>query len=250
MFETIHATTHKISAKIPQSSAAILVLALLSGYVTVAAAAAKIEPPAAPPAPAVCKSDTDTFCVEGDKDKGARLNRQGLEYTAKQDYDQALGLFKRAIATDNSNPEYHYNLGVTYSHMGMMQEEEESYMDVLAIEPNDPKLNRALTNTYFNLACLYALQGKKDQAFVQLEKLFSIDRENMYHDVVGDKDLASLRDDPRYTELLKKKPEKSSESEEAGKPEEASKPASPKKTAKPKKPAKPKAPAKSDVPAK
>ena len=242
MFEMIHATTHKISIPPKKSSAAILILALLSGYVTAATAAAKAEPPAA--TPVVCNADTDTFCVEGDKDKGARLNRQGLEYTAKQDYDQALGLFKRAIATDNSNPEYHYNLGVTYSLMGMMQEEEESYMDVLAIEPNDPKLNRALTNTYFNLACLYALQGKKDQAFVQLEKLFSIDRENMYHDVVGDKDLASLRDDPRYKELLKKKPEKSSESEEAGKPEEASKPASPKKTAKPKKPVKSEVPVK------
>ena len=201
MFKMIHATTHKISAKIPQSSAAILVLALLSGYTTVAAAAAKAEPPAA--APTVCNSDTDTFCVEGDKDKGARLHRQGLEYSAKQDYDQALDLFKRAIEADNSNPEYHYHLGLTYYHKGMFEEEESSYMDVLAIESNDPKLNPVLVKTYFSLACLYAQQGKKDQAFAQLEKLFSIDR-SMFHDVKSDKDLDSLRDDPRYHQLIKR----------------------------------------------
>ena len=246
MSATNHTAAHTHGTPYDYACAAVLALTLLAGCATVNAA----QTTAPSTESIVCNSDTDSFCVEGDQDKAARLNRQGLEYSAIQDYDQALDFFKQAIELDNTNPEYHYHHGLTYSFKRMPKEEEASYMDVLAIEPNDPKLNRALANTYFNLACLYALQGKKDQAFVQLEKLFSIDRENMYHDVVGDKDLASLRDDPRYKELLKKKPDNSSESGEASKPEETSKPASPKKTAKPKKPANSKKPAKSEVPAK
>ena len=209
MFGISPATTGKASPK-AVASATIFLLALLAGCTTHKTA----QTVPSPAASNVCNADTDTFCLEGDKDSGARLNRQGLEYAAKKDYVQALDLFKRAIELDNPNPEYHYNLGVTYSFLGNPQQEEAAYMNVLAIEPDDPKLNPFLVDTYFNLACLYALQGKKDQAFVHLEKLFSIGSNSFYHRVQSDTDLDSLRDDPRYNQLVTKS-DTNSKSDEA-----------------------------------
>ncbi len=214
MFEIFLASMSKVSAKKTKPAIAILMLALLPGCAAVNPA--KTEPPTV--ASTVCNADTDTFCVEGEKDSAARLNRQGLEYAAKQDYDQALEQFKRAIELDNANPEYHYSLGVTYSFKGMKEEEEAAYMAVLAIESEDPSRNPALANTYFNLACLYALQGKKDQAFEHLQKLFTLDAKKLYHFVQSDSDLDSLRDDPRYKQLMAKKAD-DSKAEEAGKSE-------------------------------
>ena len=183
----------------------LLLLALLPSCTT--AIPAKTETPASAPAVTrVCTSETDTFCVEGEKDSGARFNMQGLEFARKQEYTQALEQFKKAVEMDNSNPEYHYNLGVTYSYLGKVEGEEASYMDVLAIEPDDPKANPALADTYFNLACLYALQGKKEMAFANLEKLFKVDSNALYHRVQTDEDLKSLRDDPRFKQLLAEKP--------------------------------------------
>ncbi len=190
----------KTSTDITKVCAAIFVLVLLPGC-----RAAPVNTAAEPPAASVeCKSDTDTFCVEGNQDSAARLNRQGAEYAAKKDYDKALDFFNQAIALDNSNPEFHYNLGVTYSYKGMAAEEEAAYMNVLAIEPDDPVANPALANAYFNLACLYALQGKKDQAFVQLEKLLTVDSRTLYHYLQSDEDLKSLREDPRFKQLVAK----------------------------------------------
>ena len=219
-----YARTYKIiTNKFKPSVAPLLMLILIPGCgVAVVGEKNEISPYA--PAIVICNSDTDTYCLEGAKDSGARLNRQALEYVAKKDYDQAMDLFKRAIELDNSNPEYHYNLGLTYYFKGMFQEEESSYMNVLAIEPDDLKINPVLANTYFSLACLYAQQGKKDQAFNQLEKLLTIAPTTLY-DNINDRDLDSLRDDPRYKQLLAKKPASSSESGEAttsgisGKPE-------------------------------
>ena len=80
-------------------------------------------------------------------------------------------------------------------------------MAALAIKPNSPdtpKLDRVWANVYFNLACLYALQGKKDQAFEQLENLVVLGGNQLFHTVQGDKDLDSLRDDPRFQPMLDK----------------------------------------------
>lgn len=193
-------------------------LAFMLGVGSAVANAAPTE--SSPKATVECNADTDEFCVEGDKDKAARLNRQALEFSSKQDYDQALDLFKKAINLDKTNPDYHYNIALTYYYKGMLKEEEASYLKVLAIEPNDPVLNPALARTYFGLACVYAEQGKKDKAFAQLEKLLTIDPNMLYHSI-RDKDLDSLRDDPRFEQFLVKKSgdageSKSKNSDESG----------------------------------
>lgn len=57
--------------------------------------------------------------------------------------------------------------------------------------------------TSYNLACYQALQGKKEEAFANLEKAIDAGFANAPH-LQKDADLASLRDDARFAELLNK----------------------------------------------
>ena len=161
----------------------------------------------------VCKNDTDTFCVETDKDSAARHNQQGLEYAEAKEYDKALDSFKKAIELDKSNPEFHYNLGLTYFSKGMPEEEEAAYMNGLAMKPGDPLHAPYFAKIHFNLACLYALQGKKDQAFEHLEMVYATADTLLFHYVESDADLASLREDPRYKALIARQAKSDSSSE-------------------------------------
>lgn len=54
---------------------------------------------------------------------------------------------------------------------------------------------------YYNLACSYALTGRKDEAFGALQRALALGYADREH-LCNDSDLASLRDDPRYQTLL------------------------------------------------
>ena len=202
------------SATYLHTYAVVLSLALLPACATVHTA----QTESGAVANVICKNDTDTFCVESDKDRALKLNQQGIEYGVAQEYDKALDSFKKAVELDNSNPQFHYNLGVTYSSKGMPVEEEAAYMNGLALRPGDPLHATYFAQIHFNLACVYALQGKKDQAFEQLEMLYATSDTLMYHYVESDRDLASLREDPRYKELIARQAKRESSSEKAGPP--------------------------------
>ena len=57
--------------------------------------------------------------------------------------------------------------------------------------------------TSYNLACFQALQGKKDEAFANLEKAITAGFGNAPQ-ILKDEDFASLRDDPKFAELVAK----------------------------------------------
>ncbi len=155
----------------------------------------------------VCVNDTDTFCIENDRQKATKINQQGFERASRAQYDEALALFKQAIALDDSNQEYYYNMGLAYSFKGMVAEEEAAYLAGLATKPvaqNFHRRNSTVADIYYNLACLYALQNKKDQAFEYLDKLAALDFDQAFHFSPDDKDLDSLRDDPRFKGVLDK----------------------------------------------
>jgi tetratricopeptide (TPR) repeat protein len=53
----------------------------------------------------------------------------------------------------------------------------------------------------YNLACAEAMLGESDEALTHLEQAIAA-RPSFAEDARGDADFASLRDDPRFTELL------------------------------------------------
>lgn len=58
------------------------------------------------------------------------------------------------------------------------------------------------TVSLYNLACLYSLLNKKDEAFEWLEKALKITKDRK--EIENDPDLDNLRQDPRFKELLNK----------------------------------------------
>ena len=57
---------------------------------------------------------------------------------------------------------------------------------------------------YYNLACSFALMGRKEEAFGALERAVSLGWDNFDH-LKKDADLESLRTDPRFRSLLSSK---------------------------------------------
>jgi hypothetical protein len=58
-------------------------------------------------------------------------------------------------------------------------------------------------NSHYNLACVLARQGRKDEAFAALEKSVDLGFRNAKH-MEADEDLKSLREDDRFKEIVKK----------------------------------------------
>lgn len=54
---------------------------------------------------------------------------------------------------------------------------------------------------YYNLACSYALTGRKEEALVTLKRALALGYSDREH-LCNDSDLASLHDDPRFQALL------------------------------------------------
>jgi hypothetical protein len=56
--------------------------------------------------------------------------------------------------------------------------------------------------THYNLACFRALAGEREGAFDALERAVELEPENVRKWAEGDSDLDSIRDDPRFGQLL------------------------------------------------
>lgn len=64
-------------------------------------------------------------------------------------------------------------------------------------------INRVDAGTQYNLACLYALEGKRDEAIECLEECVELGFDNAAW-IAEDPDLASLHGDGRYEALLER----------------------------------------------
>lgn len=154
----------------------------------------------------VCFSLCFSGCAGYYAKKGDAHYRRALEYANAKDYDKAIDEFNEAIKFNNKKLEFYYNLGVVYTDKDATSKEgEAAYLKVIEYEPevSDNERKRVLPYTYYNLACIYALRGDKNKALEYLEKVVSFGNA-VYHSMQKDKEMDSLRDDPRFKELLEK----------------------------------------------
>ena len=92
----------------------------------------------------------------------------GNAYFAQQQYDRAIGEYRRAIEL---NPRYSpaYNsLGYAYRPSGRTAEAEKAFLDYIALVPNDP-------NPYDSYAELLMKMGRFHASIVEYQKALSID---------------------------------------------------------------------------
>lgn len=116
-------------------------------------------------------------------EQGRALQAAELAVEGKR-WSEAIAAFKKLTAKDRKGTAW-YGLGNAYFHAGDRRSAASAYLKV-------DKASPAYRNAIYNLACAYALDGKKAEALVAIKKALAagITREM----AMSDTDLASIKD--------------------------------------------------------
>ncbi len=134
---------------------------------------------------------------EGPRARARKTIRDAAAWLGEGNFEQARHRFLEAIAQDGSIPEAYNGVGVTYRMRNDLARALEWYKKALAVDPD-------FGDAYYNMACVYALDGRKDLAlrYLQIAAL------NGYATAGGmdeDPDLESLRGETGYRALVRAK---------------------------------------------
>ena len=151
---------------VPRTAAKAALLACVMLVMTAAAAAAAAEP-------------------------GGRQQADAL-FTAK-DWAGAAGAYEAIVAKDPADPLAWYRLGLSRHQL-------KQYPQAAAAYEKADATGAAPRGTKYNLACVYALMGRKDDAFRVLQGMASAGFSGIAM-LEADSDLSGLRTDPRWQEL-------------------------------------------------
>ncbi len=130
-----------------------------------------------------------------DRAKAKKLVRDGAAWLSEGNFEQARRRFLDAIDLDASIPEAYNGVGVTYRMRDDLPRALDWYKKALAVDPD-------FGDAYYNMACVYALQGARDMALRYLQ----IAAMNGYATANGmdeDPDLESVRTEPGYHALVR-----------------------------------------------
>ena len=142
-------------------------------------------------------SDAQTAHIEG---KLTAMEMQGLLASAQSlmnagRWVEASTAYETITEKLPENAMAWFNLGYSLHAQGRLDEALVAHKK--AAEMPGP----AQTLAIYNTACAYALKGQKDKAFEWLKKTAEAGYKNTAQ-LDGDSDLDSLRDDPRYAEII------------------------------------------------
>ncbi len=103
-------------------------------------------------------------------------------------------VYEEALRGDPDDLQVLAYLGAAYTKLGRHEEALEMDRRLAALAPRDPVVR-------YNLACSYALLGRIDEAFRELDRAVELGYRDRSH-LERDEDLANLRCDPRFAALL------------------------------------------------
>ncbi|HWP43489.1 MAG TPA: tetratricopeptide repeat protein, partial [Blastocatellia bacterium] len=137
--------------------------------------------------------------------------RLGYVFYCQQRYDEAIREYDQEFdfllssdhaLRDRTLIELDQKIGAAYLRKGMAEESERHFKR--AIKKFEERLARGADDPYtrYYMACVFALKGDADQAFKCLEQSFAHLRKINTFRAQVDPDLESLRDDPRFRQLI------------------------------------------------
>jgi tetratricopeptide (TPR) repeat protein len=88
---------------------------------------------------------------------------KGIQYYEKGQYDLAIACFRKAIANNNTTPQFYYNLGLAYVKKGEPDLAISNFKEALALSPDDPDIS-------LNLGITYSLRGDFAKAINSYKK--------------------------------------------------------------------------------
>jgi tetratricopeptide (TPR) repeat protein len=138
----------------------------------------------------------------GANDPGIYGGLGQIKYGQRQ-FEQAIPLLSRAIEGGMRNSLNYYQLATAQLHIGRNEEALKHYEK--AFEAGIPPGANTRGVTYFNMACGYTRLGQKSKALDALASAIAegFNNRNAYE---SDEDLAPLRAEPRFQELLGRLP--------------------------------------------
>ena len=125
-------------------------------------------------------------------------NNLGVLYDKTGRNDEAIREFEKAMEIDPKNASGPKNLETAKKNQSVIQERERQIAEALKAADAQPKDPRAS----YNVARLYAHDGKKDQAIGWLEKALKLGFNDIGY-LKADSALDSLRNEPDYVWLLR-----------------------------------------------
>jgi tetratricopeptide (TPR) repeat protein len=108
--------------------------------------------------------------------------------------DFGVAFCEDVLESDPDHVEALAFLGNTYTTRGKYERGAVLDLRLVRLRPHSPRAR-------YNLACTYALLGRPEDAFDELERAVDFGFRDAEH-MMRDDDLASLREDPRFGELV------------------------------------------------
>ncbi|MGI8734191.1 MAG: protein kinase domain-containing protein [Pyrinomonadaceae bacterium] len=120
----------------------------------------------------------------------------GWAYNANGMYSEAISLCEQALSTDQNNQDLLQILGYAYAKVGRRSEVEN-------VIKRFEQIARTQYVVAYRVGNLYAMLGDKDRAFAEIEKSLAASDWDINR-IKVDPFMDSLRDDPRFKEILKR----------------------------------------------
>lgn len=121
---------------------------------------------------------------------------QAVRCIRDKQYQAAVEELRRVLAESPFDFRAHYHLAFAYLLLKDYAKAIHHFEIAKRIHPDDQL-------TLYNLACAYALSGRKDEALRELDAAVSAGFDDVEH-IENDPDLDSLREDPRYRDIVRK----------------------------------------------
>ena len=150
--------------------------------------------PAAPP-PASPKPGKGAGAAA--RAQARELLRDGGAWLSEGNFESARRRFLEAIDVDDGIPEAYNGVGVTYRMRNDLPRALEWYKKALTVDPD-------FGDAYYNMACVYALEGRKEMALRYLQ-IAAMNGYATAEGMDGDPDLEAVRDEPGYKALVRTK---------------------------------------------
>ncbi|MBN2358919.1 MAG: tetratricopeptide repeat protein [Deltaproteobacteria bacterium] len=131
--------------------------------------------------------------------KEAIAERMNLGFRLLQDgqAEESRRAFLSVLKADPSRVEAYNGVGVTFWRRGRYDDALAWYKKALDVDPD-------FGDVYYNIACIYSLLGKKALAmrYLKIALLNDYLKNNTASELLDDDDLANIREEPEFKELL------------------------------------------------